>query len=264
MAAVAAEPDAKAMPCGAALERRDRPFEPLAGRVLRARVLVTAARASDAVLGVGRGLVDRRRDGPGQLVGLGAGMDGQRVEAGLAARRRASSSASAPRHHGTRAVTSRRPAIELEHELLAVDVVDLDAGLPEAEPATIASERRCPVRPTPGTGRRPGRAPSRTAPARPPTPRPGGGTPARPGSRPRPGRPLGRGVEPARADRPGACRPPRSGRSPGRATAGRPDRATGRRSGTGGSGRGCRAGPRDDRADLGLGRRPGRARRGIP
>ncbi len=66
------------------LERRDRPFESFAGRVLRAGVLVASARSSHPLLGEGRRLEDRRRDGTGQFVGLGPGMDGQRVEARLA------------------------------------------------------------------------------------------------------------------------------------------------------------------------------------
>ena len=70
-------------PVRTALERRDRPLEALARRVLRAGVLVPAARLADAVLGVGRGLVDRRRDGPGQLIGFGAGVDGTRREGEL-------------------------------------------------------------------------------------------------------------------------------------------------------------------------------------
>ena len=112
-----------------ALERRDRPLEALPRRVLRAGVLVPAARPADAVLGIGRGLVDRRRDGPGQLVGFGAGMDGH------ASRRPGSSSlmaAGSPAAwlEGRRA---GRPAVELEDELLAVDVVDLDADLRETE-----------------------------------------------------------------------------------------------------------------------------------
>ncbi len=68
---------------GPALERRHRPFQALAGRVLRAGVLIAAAGPADRVLAEGRGLVDGRRDGPGQLVRLGAGMDRQRVERGL-------------------------------------------------------------------------------------------------------------------------------------------------------------------------------------
>ena len=67
-------------PGRAALEPRDGPLQAFAGRVLRAGVLVPAPRPRDAVLGEGGGLVDRRRDRAGQLVGLGAGMDGQRVE----------------------------------------------------------------------------------------------------------------------------------------------------------------------------------------
>ena len=78
-------------PVGAALERRDRPLEPFAGRVLGPGVLVAAPRAPDAVLGVGRRLVDRRRNGAGQLVGLGAGVNGEGVELGSGSFIRASS-----------------------------------------------------------------------------------------------------------------------------------------------------------------------------
>ena len=67
---------------GPALECRDRPFEPFSRGVLRAGVLVPTTRPRDAVLRVCRGLVDRRRDRAGQLVGLGARVDGQRVERG--------------------------------------------------------------------------------------------------------------------------------------------------------------------------------------
>ena len=69
-------------PVRPALERSDRPLQAFARRVLRARVLVPAARLADAVLGVRAGLVDRRADRAGQLVGFGAGMDGQCVERG--------------------------------------------------------------------------------------------------------------------------------------------------------------------------------------
>jgi hypothetical protein len=62
-----------------ALERRDRSLEPRSRGVARARVLPPAARPADGLLGVGRRLVDRRRDGAGQLVGRHAGVDGERV-----------------------------------------------------------------------------------------------------------------------------------------------------------------------------------------
>ena len=71
-------------PVPATLERGDRSLEPLARRVLGAAVFVPTARPPDAVLGIGRGLVDRRGDGAGQLVRLGAGMDGDRVEVKVA------------------------------------------------------------------------------------------------------------------------------------------------------------------------------------
>ena len=70
----------------AALERRDRPLEPVAGRVLDAGVVVAAARPADPVLAIGRGLVDRRRDRAGQLVGLGAGVDGEGLEGEIVGR----------------------------------------------------------------------------------------------------------------------------------------------------------------------------------
>ena len=118
MAAVAAEPDAKAIPWVPAFERGDGPFEAFAGRVLRTGVLVPAARLADAVLREGRCLVDRRRDGPGQLVGFGAGVDGQRVEGELVA-------VVGPMHRGddgTAPVTvvAVQPS-QIEDELLAID-----------------------------------------------------------------------------------------------------------------------------------------------
>ena len=154
-------------PVGAALERGDRALEALARRVLRARVLVAAARPADPVLGEGRGLVDRRRDGPGQLVGFGAGVDGQRVEGGprrWPASRRGRTRA--PRHR-------RRPAGSRPGG-------SRSRGRPRAT-------RRCRARPTRGTARRPASAPSRTSPGPPRWRHPGGDTPARPGSRSRPG-----------------------------------------------------------------------------
>ena len=69
-------------PVPAALEVGDGSLEPLARGVLAPRVLVAAARPADAVLGERRGLVDRRRYGPGGLIGLGPGVDragGERV-----------------------------------------------------------------------------------------------------------------------------------------------------------------------------------------
>src|SRR5258705_338619 len=62
------------------LEGRDRPLEPVAGRVDAPGVVVAAPRAVDSVLGVGRGLVDRGRHGAGGLVGLGAGVDREGLE----------------------------------------------------------------------------------------------------------------------------------------------------------------------------------------
>ena len=54
-------------------------------RVGGARVLVAAAGAADAVLLVGRGLVDRRDDRAGERVGVLAGVDGLGFEAELLA-----------------------------------------------------------------------------------------------------------------------------------------------------------------------------------
>ena len=67
-------------PLPAALERRDGPLEAVARRVLRSGVVVVVDRPADAGLAVRRGLVDRRRHGAGQLVGLLAGVDGQRLD----------------------------------------------------------------------------------------------------------------------------------------------------------------------------------------
>ena len=233
-------PGGEGDPVGAALQRRDRPLEAFAGRVLRAGVLVAAARPADAVLGEGRGLVDRRGDRAGQLVGLGAGMDRERVEGGR---------------------QPPRPAVQVEHELLAVDVVELDADLAEAE-AADDRERRDVV----GRDRRP--EPLDALAACPVEHRPhdlGGDTLAAicgldpvadldPAVGPR------RLVEADRPDDPAGRRPARPGRSPGRATAGRPDRSRGHGSGIAGRhrarrgsalGRSPRSPPR---------RRPGRAR----
>ena len=65
---------------GSFLEHRHGPLEAVAGRIDASRVVVAATRTIDAVLGVGRGLVDRGRDGAGDLVGLGAGVDGEGLE----------------------------------------------------------------------------------------------------------------------------------------------------------------------------------------
>ena len=73
-------------PVAPALEVGHRALEPLAGRVLAPGVLVAAARPAHAVLREGRGLVDRRRDGAGRLVGFGARVDRARGE-GVARRR---------------------------------------------------------------------------------------------------------------------------------------------------------------------------------
>src|SRR6185369_7714394 len=70
-------------PVRTAFEGRDRALEALARRVLRAGVFVSTTRLPDAVLGIGRGLVDGRRNRPGQLVGFGAGANGTRREGEL-------------------------------------------------------------------------------------------------------------------------------------------------------------------------------------
>ena len=84
MAAVAADPDANAIPCVAALERRDRPLEPFAGRVLRAGVLVAARAAA------------RRRPG-------------RRSRSGRSAARRPRSARRARRRRGRPACRTRTP-----------------------------------------------------------------------------------------------------------------------------------------------------------
>jgi hypothetical protein len=67
------------------LERGNGPLEAIAGRVLRAGVVVVVDRAADTGLAVRRRLVDRRRHGAGQLVRLLPGMDGQRLDRQLGA-----------------------------------------------------------------------------------------------------------------------------------------------------------------------------------
>src|SRR5690606_14913764 len=62
-----------------------RALERGAGGVGGAAVLVAAPQASDTVLLVGAAGVDGRVDRPGHLVGLVAGVDRTRVEAGLVA-----------------------------------------------------------------------------------------------------------------------------------------------------------------------------------
>jgi hypothetical protein len=71
-------------PVAAALEGRDRPLEPFARGVLRSRVLIAAGGPADTLLNERRRLVDRRADGAGQLVRLGAGVDRKRLEGGVA------------------------------------------------------------------------------------------------------------------------------------------------------------------------------------
>ena len=97
-------------PVCAALEGRDRPLEAFAGRVLRARVLVATARVADAILGVSRCLVDRRRDRSGEFVWFGTGVDrkGRKGQVGhgrgrLRRRRGGCGDVAHPRHvtHGT-------------------------------------------------------------------------------------------------------------------------------------------------------------------
>ena len=232
------------------LERGHGPLQPFARRVLRAGVFVATSRPPDAVLGIGRGLVDRRRDGPGQLVGFGAGMDGQRVE-GLSSR---SGVVGLIVHRGIMASAGSGcdvPAVELEHELLAVDVVDLDADLAEAESADDRQRRdvvRRDRRPEPGNAvlaRRP--VEERTddlrrdslASVRRLDPVADLDATVRVGWSWNPADPIVWRV-----------RRPRSARLPGRATAGLTRRSRGRRSGTAGSCRVIGHVRRDDRPDL--------------
>ena len=65
------------------LERGDAALEGGAGGVGGAAVLVAAAQPADAVLLVGAGRVDRRDHRSGHRVGLVAGVDRTRLEAGL-------------------------------------------------------------------------------------------------------------------------------------------------------------------------------------
>ena len=62
------------------LEDRNGPLQAITRRILGAGVLVPATRLPDAILGEGRGLVDGRRHRSGQLVRLGARMNGQGVK----------------------------------------------------------------------------------------------------------------------------------------------------------------------------------------
>ena len=80
MAAVVADPDAYAIPWRALSRSATARSKPLARGVLAPRVLVPAPRPPDPVLPERRRLVDRRRDRTGQLVGLGAGVDGAGFE----------------------------------------------------------------------------------------------------------------------------------------------------------------------------------------
>ena len=111
-------------PVPPALERRDGPLEALAGRVLRPRVLVAAARPADPVLRVRRGLVDRRRR-PRPSARRARRRHGRRAcrttarSSGLAVVAVHASAISRPLSLGGQSV-------ELEDELRAVDVVHLD------------------------------------------------------------------------------------------------------------------------------------------
>jgi hypothetical protein len=64
----------------AALQVGDRALQPLAGRVLGARVLVATPRPAHPELRIRRGLVDRRADSPRQRIRLAARMDRPRRE----------------------------------------------------------------------------------------------------------------------------------------------------------------------------------------
>ena len=74
------QPGGEGQPAAAALQRGEALLQRGAGRVAAAAVLVAAAQPADAVLLVGRGLVDRRHDRTGRGVRLLAGMDRERLE----------------------------------------------------------------------------------------------------------------------------------------------------------------------------------------
>ncbi len=77
------EPAGEGQPACAGLQRGERVLQRGAGRVRAAAVLVAAAQATHAVLLVGRGLVDRDRDGARQRVRLLARVDRPGVETPL-------------------------------------------------------------------------------------------------------------------------------------------------------------------------------------
>ena len=74
------QPGREGQPAAAALERGQALLERGPRRVGAAAVLVAAAQPADAVLLVGRRLVDRRDHGAGERVGLLAGVDRERLE----------------------------------------------------------------------------------------------------------------------------------------------------------------------------------------
>ena len=172
---------------GPTLERRDRPLEALAGRVLAARVLIPAAWPADAVLGVRRGLVDRRRD---RAVSSSGSLPAWTASVSIAQAGRWRNAHVRSREH------LRTRPVRLEDELLAVDLVPLGPDLREAElrdrrqrgafvGATDARNRWTPC---------PAAQSSIASTLR--TPGPGGGTPARRDTRSRPtaaSRPAARG-----------------------------------------------------------------------
>ena len=79
----AARPEANAKPRSPSSSAASAPSRAVRVGLARAAVLVAAAQAADAVLLVGRGRVDRRDHRAGRRVGLVAGVDRTRLEAGL-------------------------------------------------------------------------------------------------------------------------------------------------------------------------------------
>ena len=74
MASIAAMPEANANAAVPRFDRRDVALERHARRVLRAPVFEPLV-LPEALLHVGRGLIDRRDDGAGRRIGLLAGMN---------------------------------------------------------------------------------------------------------------------------------------------------------------------------------------------
>ena len=107
-----------------ALEARTR-------RVLGPCVFPAPARLSDAVLRIGAGLVDRRRDGAGQLVGLLAGMHRQRLEVQAAVIVAHGAHATRARPRPTRSAPGRR--------------LEWGPDRPHRSRAPEGADRSCPV-----------------------------------------------------------------------------------------------------------------------